>query len=142
MEISFRLPPIFFDEPDLELPVGFFYLFDFRVGQNLDILVIVHIIHLRGFNADGTIIGRKGFVEACHHAPDTGGVIHQIYLCAIFSRVHGAIDTGNSSPDYKYCIAHILTSKNRQKCGIQQVKVGRILKHRVASANFRIPVSA
>ena len=87
---------------DFKGTVGFFDLANLGVGQNFYIFMIVDLVHLRSFDADGTIIGRKGLVQSGHHAADAGGIVDHIDFSSILGSIHGAANSGNSATNHQY----------------------------------------
>jgi hypothetical protein len=86
----------------IEAAFYFFDFFDLSICKYLYIGMIIHFIHLGGLYAYGTIICREGFIQSCHHTPDTCRVINQIDLCSILGSIQRRIDSGNATTDYQY----------------------------------------
>ena len=64
--------------------------------------MVVDLIHLGRFDANGTVVGRKCLVKPSHHAADAGGIVDQIYFSPVLGGIHGAIDSGDPAADNQY----------------------------------------
>ena len=74
--------------------LGLLHLLDRGVGQNVDIGVVVDLVHLRGFDADRAVVGREGLVETGHHDADARGVVYEVDLAAILGGSESGVDAG------------------------------------------------
>jgi hypothetical protein len=64
--------PWLFADLDLKMALLAFDVFDFRTGNQFDIVMPADLDQYRGDNSHGTVVGGKGLVQLGHDPADAG----------------------------------------------------------------------